>query len=98
MRKSNPVPDPPRGSVAADIRYLTPPEVAARLGVDVHKVMGWIRRGELRAANVGDGAQRPRFRISPIDLELFLSARAAAPEPKITRMRRKKDPNIIEFF
>jgi excisionase family DNA binding protein len=85
-------------TVAPDARYLTPPQVAARLRVDVHKVLTWIRRGELRAANVGDGSQRPRFRIAPTDLEIFLAARAATPQPRITRIRRKKDPSIIEFF
>jgi hypothetical protein len=78
--------------------YLTPPAVAQRFGVDVHRVLNWIRRGELRAVNVGDGAQRPRFRVSPADLALFEAARSAGPEPKISRVRRRKDPSVIEFF
>jgi hypothetical protein len=78
--------------------HLTPPAVAKRYGVDTHKVLGWIRSGQLRALNVGDGSQRPRYRISPADLALFETARAAGPEPKISRIRRRRDPLITEFF
>lgn len=84
--------------LVASAQYLTPPKVAERLAVDSHRVLGWIRRGELRAVNVGDGSQRPRFRISPADLALFEATRSAGPEPKISRVRRKKDPQITEFF
>lgn len=78
--------------------YLTPPAVAERYGVDVHRVHAWIHRGELRAINVGDGAQRPRFRISPADLVAFEAARSAGPAPKISRVRRRRDPELEEFF
>ena len=78
-------------------RFLTPPQVAKRLGVDPHRVVGWIRRGELQAANLGDGARRPRFRVSESDLAVFLASRAAGPQPKVAR-RRRKDPSTIEFF
>src|SRR4051812_5843705 len=33
-------------------RAMTPPQYAAKLGVSVEKVHGWIRRDELRAINV----------------------------------------------
>ncbi len=84
--------------VASPARYLTPPQIAERFGVDAHKILSWIRRGELRAVNIGDGCQRPRYRISPDDLAVFEARRAAGPEPKISRIRRRKDPSIIEFF
>ena len=75
-----------------------PPQVAERFGVDPHKILGWIRRGELRAVNVATSTGgRPRFRISPADLAIFEASRAAGPQPKITR-RRRKDPSVIEFF
>lgn len=32
--------------------YLSPPEVADRLGINAGKVLAWIRSGELRATNV----------------------------------------------
>ena len=84
--------------VASPPRYLTPPQVAERLGVDGHKILSWIRAGELRAVDVGDGARRPRYRVAESDLATFLAGRSAGPEPKITRVRRRRDPQITEFF
>ncbi len=77
-------------------RAITPPALARRLGVNTHKVLAWIARGELRAINLGDGS-RPRWRILPADLEAFLDRRTAQPMAKATR-RRKADPAVIEFF
>ena len=80
-------------------QYLTPPTLARRFGVDVKKVIGWIRSGELRAVNLATTTSgRPRYRISPADLALFEAARSATPQPKISRIRRRKDPNYIEYF
>ena len=84
--------------IASPCRYLSPPQVAERFGVDVHRVLGWIRRGQLHAVNVGDGAQRPRYRVSPTDLALFEAARAAGPAPKMSRIRRRRDSQVTEFF
>ena len=79
--------------------YSTPAAVAKRLGVDVHKILTWIRRGELRAVDVSTTTGgRPRYRISEADLAVFLAARAAGPEPRISRIRRRKDPSVIEYF
>lgn len=83
----------------AATRYLSPPDVARRYGVDPGKVLGWIRRGELRAVNVvATVGSRPRFRISPADLAAFEARRAAGPQPKVARKRRPKQPGIEEFF
>ena len=68
-------------------RYLTPPEVASRLRVSPEKVLGWIRKGELRAVNVGNGF-RPRYRIHPDDFEDFLRRREVQPPPRTERRRR----------
>lgn len=68
-------------------RCLTPPEIATRLRVSPEKVLGWIRRGELRAINVSDG-NRPRYRINPDDLEAFLNRREVQPPPRIQRRSR----------
>ena len=44
--------------------YVTPPRLAKRLAVSPEKVLGWIRRGELRAVDVADKqGGRPRWRI-----------------------------------
>ena len=80
-------------------RYLSPPEVAERYGVAPSKVLGWIRRGELRAVNVvATLGGRPRFRISPADLVAFETRREAGPQPRVTRRRRKRDIGISQFF
>jgi len=85
--------------IARDDRFLTPPEVARRLRVNRDKVLGWIRDGELVASDVSSrpGSGRPRWRIDPRNLELFLQRRQCGGAPKSPR-RRKRDPNVKEFF
>jgi excisionase family DNA binding protein len=68
--------------------YLTPPEIAACLRVSPEKVLGWIRRGELRAINVSNG-YRPRYRVSPEQFENFLKRRQVQPPPPIQHWRRQ---------
>ncbi|MSU77461.1 MAG: DNA-binding protein [Gemmataceae bacterium] len=75
----------------------TPPAVARRLGVNVHKILGWIRTGELRAVNLGDGT-RPRWRIMSDDLQAFLEGRAAQPATPVRRAKRKKLEGVTEYF
>ena len=78
---------------------LTPPAFAAQWGIDVSKVLTWIRSGELRAidaATVPGG--RPRYLIDVADVALFEQRRQVrAPEPR-TRTRRKPVTDVIEFF
>ena len=78
--------------------YLTPPQIGEQYGVDPAKVLGWIRRGELRAMNVATTiGGRPRYRIAPADLAAFEAARSAGPTPRVSR-RRRTDPSVIQFF
>lgn len=78
--------------------YLSPPAVAKRYGVDPSKVIAWIRRGEIRAIDTSAiPGGRPRYRISPADLATFEAARSAH-QPKLARVRRRKDPGTIEYF
>ncbi|MGA2069643.1 MAG: helix-turn-helix domain-containing protein [Thermoguttaceae bacterium] len=72
-------------------RYLTTTEIATRLRVSPEKVLGWIRRAELRAVNVGNG-HRPRYRISPEDFGGFLRRREVQAPPPIQRRRRRQPP------
>lgn len=78
---------------------LSPPEVATRFGVNSDKVLAWIRSGELRAIDVSSqpGIGRPRYRVDLCDLAAFESGRQVVVAPKTTR-RRRKDPDVIEFF
>ena len=69
-------------------RYLTPTLIATRLRVSPEKVLGWIRKGELRAVNVSD-SHRPRYRVSPDDLEAFLEQREVQPRAPVERRRRR---------
>jgi hypothetical protein len=79
-------------------KAITPPVVAARYGVNVHRVLGWIARGELAAVNVGDGS-RPRWRIMPESLADFERRRASVPKLKATRRKREKQPaDFVQYF
>jgi excisionase family DNA binding protein len=69
--------------------YLTPPEIAKLLRVSPEKVLGWIRRGKLKAVNVSDGF-RPRYRVSQEDLDAFLKVREV--QPPSPRTHRKRQP------
>jgi excisionase family DNA binding protein len=73
------------------VAFLTPPEIAKLLRVSNEKVYGWIRRGDLRAVNVGNKT-RPRFRIAREHLDSFLESRTVPPPPP--RQRRQKQPPL----
>lgn len=74
------------------------PAIAQRLGVNVHRVLGWIDRGELAAINVGDGS-RPRWRIKPEALADFERRRAAVPARKPARRQKAKEPaGFVNYF
>jgi excisionase family DNA binding protein len=82
--------------------FLTPPEVARLLRVSADKVLGWIRRGELKAVNVSNRDQ-PRYRVRREHLEEFLAAREVQPPaPRTPRKQRRPagrlGNDVIEFF
>jgi excisionase family DNA binding protein len=86
-----------RSSTDQSSESLTPPQVAKQLGVDPDTVRGWIESRQLKAANVGKGKQRPRYRIRQSDLDAFLKARF--PEPQPAKPRRKREPaDVIQFI
>lgn len=85
-------------TTATDTAYLTPPQIAARLGVNAHKILAWINSGRLRALNISTGHERPRYRIHAADLEVFLSSLAVHPSPAPPRRRRQNDVDVIEFI
>jgi hypothetical protein len=77
---------------------ISPPELAARWGIDPAKVIAWIRAGELRAidASTHPGG-RPRYLIDVADILIFEQRRSATPAPAAPRRRRKPE-GVIEFF
>ena len=82
-----------------DPAYLRVRDVAARLAIDDEGVLALIRTGVLPATDVRrPGARRPRWRIDPQDLELFLAARRLMPKPAATRRRKPKAGFVTEYF
>lgn len=79
----------------APAAYLTPPEAAKILKISPDKILGWIKRGLLRATNISDGIL-PRWRIHPDDLRACLAARQ--PHPPTPRPKRRKSAAEVDFF
>jgi hypothetical protein len=74
-------------------------DVAERYCVCDHTVLGWIKRGELRAINVGRhlNARKPRWRITEQALQEF--ERLRTPTPPMPRLSRRKRPaEVVEFY
>jgi excisionase family DNA binding protein len=63
---------------------FTVPEVAKFLRVRPDKVLSWIRSGRLRGFNVAEKENgRPKYRVSPEELEAFANRRMPyQPPPK----------------
>jgi len=79
--------------------YLSPNDVAARLGVSWAKVVAWIKSGQLLAVNVASRPSgKPQWRIAESDLDFFLATRQAQPSRPATRRRRPATTDMIEFF
>jgi hypothetical protein len=78
-------------------RMLSVREVADQLGTRTHSVLTLIKTGQLRASDISlTPGGRPRWRIDPDDLSLYLARKTfQAPAP---RRRRKKPTNVKEFF
>jgi hypothetical protein len=78
---------------------MTPPEVARRWRVSPDKVVGFIRSGMLRAADLASAtSSRPRYRIDMADVLAFEASRAAKPLPKPIRRRKPRNGSVVEFF
>ena len=78
---------------------ISPPTLAKMWGVGVDKILGFIRRGELRAFDVSvrHGVDRSRFLIDPRDVETFELSRMVIPPPP-RPVRRRCDPSVKKFF
>jgi len=71
------------------IKYLTPVQIAKRIGCRKSKVYAWIESGELRAMNSAGPGERTSYRINPEWLEDFERNRAIVIE-KVPPQRRVK--------
>jgi transposase len=77
----------------------TVPEYAKECGVTQHTVLGWINRGELQAVNMARKlGGRPSWRISREAIDRFEAARSVTPRPATTPARRRKSPDVIQFY
>jgi transposase len=79
-------------------RGLSPRDVCRRYKVGIDKVMGWIRRGELKAINVATAlCGKPRWVVTPEGLAEFERLRAGGP-PKKQRKRRRPDSDYKDYY
>lgn len=85
-----------RGAIA-DPDMLTPPQVAKRYGVSPDTVRAWIVSGNLRAVNVGEGRQRPRYRVPAEALKELDAKRPARVAPKAPAQRRRRRKVDLPF-
>lgn len=75
------------------MEHLTTQQVAKRYGIARTKVLGWIRCGELRAINVASNvASRPRWVVSPAELDRFELIRSSQPAPQPVRKQKNRVP------
>ena len=73
-------------------------DICDKFAVGEHTVLGWIRRGELKAINVSrKPTGRPKWRVTQEALQEFELARTPTPTPPRTR-RRKRAGDVIEFY
>jgi hypothetical protein len=84
----------------SDTATRTPPDLAKRWRVKPEKVIGFIRRGELRAFDVSTipGVGRPRFRISIDAVIEFENRRGVQPAPAPRRRRNKQRNGVVQYF
>jgi hypothetical protein len=80
----------------------TPPQLAQQWGCAPAKVIGFIRRGELRAINLATHRHnRPRYIIDLADIEAFELSRQVVPDGSASttrRLRRRAVEPVKEFF
>lgn len=72
---------------------LTPPQVARRIKKSPDYVRDCIRRGQLKASNLGKG--KPRWVVTPADLDQFLKGKQ--PETPVKRQRRIKSGSYKRY-
>lgn len=80
-------------------RTMTPPQVARRWGVNVEKVLHFVRSGELAAFNIATHVGgRPRYRIRLADVAAFEQRRAAVPVRQVARRQPRPPATNLRRF
>lgn len=83
----------------AERQKLTPPQLARLWGVDPNKIIGFIKRGELRAMNAAANlGGRARYLIDVADIAEFEARRAVVPPAPITRRKKPSNDGIVRHF
>ena len=59
----------------------SPKKVADRLGVSIKTLNGFVRNGELRYINVGNGTKKMRRKFTDEDIQEFIERRARRDVP-----------------
>lgn len=73
-------------------------DICDRYGVGEHTVLGWIRRGELKAINVGrNPSGKKKWRVTEEALAAFEQLRTPTPPATPTR-RRKRPVDVIQRY
>ena len=74
-------------------------DICDRYHVGEHTVLGWIRRGELKAINVArSGSSRPKWRVTQESLDAFESLRTPAPPLPQTRRRKRQPLDVVDRY
>ncbi len=85
-----------------DRTKYTPPQLARLWGVSTAKIVGFVRRGELRAINVATSREnRPCYLIDVADIAAFEAGRQVIPDGGLSttcKLRRLTSGNVKEFF
>ena len=80
--------------------FFTINDVADMFGVNVNTVVAWLKAGELIGFSASKSAtsQKPRYRITPENLERFKLARSVAQPPPAAPRRRKSAANGVRKY
>ncbi len=92
--------DSARTDPTSERTKLSPPQIAKRWGIHPRRVLSWIRSGELRAINISEGGQRPRYLVDVADLVAFESRRSVLPSDGKTSRggRRGTQTDVVDFY
>jgi excisionase family DNA binding protein len=77
--------------------WLAIEQAAEVTGTSATTIRRALRKGELRAANVGRSLRRPTWRIRRADLEAFMKASVAGSELPATQTKSGRKPQSRHF-